>query len=433
MTGASQSWSHWRHSHYTHKILVHDNEDALAAERAAMHTGRCEAWKWGKHNKEAWTEYDWQNSYPRIARDSLLPTKLLGTVSSPSAESLDTLIRKYAVLADCEVTTDTPCVPAQSEGRTLWPIGTFRTVLWDPEICLLREANATIRVHRAWLYKREPALREWAEWIISSLHEKEGTVEPWQKLILKHWSRALIGRFGMRYRAWDKYAVSEESRICISQTYNMDTGSQSELMQVGHDIFVLGKETEINDGAPQITGYIMSEARARLWRASQLIGTDHISYMDTDSLLVDSAGHRYIQSHQHYAIFDGLRSKAKYNRIHIYGPRSAIFDKRLSVSGLPKGSVQNGKDTWTGQVWRGAKESVRLNESNTVNITSTSFNLRYNACRRNYLASGNTAPWVYPPPSAQGARAFRPPRRKNVKGLDYSSVQSFAASEVKRN
>src|SRR6266496_565567 len=36
ITGASQSWNHWRHSHYTHKLLVHDNQEALAAERRAM-------------------------------------------------------------------------------------------------------------------------------------------------------------------------------------------------------------------------------------------------------------------------------------------------------------------------------------------------------------------------------------------------------------
>src|SRR5208282_3731415 len=54
MTGASQAWSHWRHSHYSHKILVHNDQTALSAERAAMHSGRCEAWKWGKYGKTAW-------------------------------------------------------------------------------------------------------------------------------------------------------------------------------------------------------------------------------------------------------------------------------------------------------------------------------------------------------------------------------------------
>src|SRR5208282_4960997 len=81
MTGASQSWSHFRHSHYTHKILVHDNAEALAAERSAMHSGRCEAYRWGKQTSGPYTEYDWQNSYPRIARDTDMPTKLRGTLT----------------------------------------------------------------------------------------------------------------------------------------------------------------------------------------------------------------------------------------------------------------------------------------------------------------------------------------------------------------
>jgi hypothetical protein len=427
MTGASQSWSHWRHSHYTHPILVHDNDEALAAERAAMHSGRCEAWRWGKHAKSTWYEYDWQNSYPRIARDSLLPTKLLGTVTAPSAESLDVLCRKYAVLADCEVTTDVPCVPAQSDGRTLWPVGKFRTTLWDPEISLLREHDATIRVHRAWLYKREPALKDWAEWILSSLHSHNSPMELWQKLILKHWSRALIGRFGMRYQAWEPFGTAPDSRVYMSQLANSDNGSLTELMQVGTQIFTSGEQQEIDDGCPQITGYIMSEARAKLWRVSQQVGPENVFYMDTDSLVVNSAGHDRIQHNHCPQLFDGLRSKGKYRQIQIFGPRSLILDKRPVVSGMPRGSVQTGKNEWRGEVWRGATESVRLNESNTVRIRSTTFHLRYNRNRRYLCPDSTTVPYSLPSMDPFGYKPDRKAEAERMIANGYPAVLAFAS------
>jgi DNA polymerase type B, organellar and viral len=433
MTGASQSWSHWRHSHYTHPILVHDNEEALCAERAAMHSGRCEAWRWGKYSGQPFYEYDWQNSYPRIARDCLLPTRLAGTVASPSAESLDALCRKYAVLADCEVTTDTPCVPTQSDGRTLWPTGTFRTTLWDPEICVLREAGATVRVYRAWLYKREPALKEWAEWILSSLHDHSHAVEGWKKLILKHWSRALIGRFGMRYSSWEHYATSLESRIYMSDLANSEDGSVSTLMQVGTDIFISGQQKEIDDGCPQITGYIMSEARAKLWRVAQQIGPKNVFYMDTDSLIVNSKGHERIQESLCCNLFDGLRSKGKFRSIQIFGPRSLITDNRPVVAGMPRGSKNMGSDTWSGEVWRGAKESVRLNEANIVSIRSTTFHLRYNSNRRHFEPEGQTVPYSLPGMVPQKDDRIRQTRSERLIANGYPAMLAHNAAVKDRN
>lgn len=387
-----------------------------------MHSGRCEAWRWGKYAGDVWFEYDWQNSYPRIARDTLLPTRLVGSVTSPSAASMDVLVRKYAVLADCEVTTNVPCAPAQENGRTLWPVGDFRSTLWDPEIRLLWENGATVRVHRAWLYKREPALKEWAEWILSSLHTKSETVEPWKKLILKHWSRALIGRFGMRYKSWEKFGTAADSRVYMSELVNSDSGTRAELLQVGCDVFISGEQKEIDDGCPQITGYIMSEARAKLWRVSQQIGPENVFYMDTDSLIVNGAGHNNIQRLSGTNLFDGLRSKGKYRAIQVFGPRSLILDRKPVVSGMPRGSVEVEPKVWQGEVWRGAKESVRLNEPNAVSIRNTTFHLRYNENRRSFEADGTTRPHHIGPNRQIGKSYKRPTRIEEAIENGYPAV-----------
>jgi hypothetical protein len=428
MTGASQAWSHWRHSHYTHPILVHDNSEALVAERAAMHAGRCEAWRWGNYSGDVWYEYDWSNSYPRIARDVGLPTRLAGTVNEPSSKSLRVLISKYCVLADVEVTTDIASVPTSYDGRAIWPVGTFDTVLWDPEISLLLGDGANIRVRKAWLYTRQPALKDWAEWILSSLHDKGQTVEPWQKLILKHWSRALIGRFGMRYRSWEKFATSPDSRVFISQLLNLDTMQQSELMQVGTDIFTSGELKEIDDGCPQITGYIMSEARAKLWRVSQHINPDHVFYMDTDSLIVDSTGNKAIQAENGLGIFDGLRSKGRYRKIHIYGPRTVILDSRPSVSGMPKSSRMVSRAEWAGEVWRGAMESMRRGEPNSVRIQSSVFHLRYNSHRRYFRPDGSTAPYILPDYVPHGGTMQRETRYREAEMNGYPAMLAHSSA-----
>jgi hypothetical protein len=422
MTGASQAWSHWRHNHYTHKILIHDNSDALAAERAAMHAGRCEAWRWGKYDGDVWYEYDWSNSYPRIARDSSLPVRLSGQLANLDPGKFETLAKRYAILAEVEVDTSVACVPASHNGRVIWPTGQFQTTLWDPEIRLLREHGATICVLRAWVYRREPALKEWAEWIISSLHDPTSTLDAWQKLILKHWSRALIGRFGMRYRSWEPFGTAPDSRVSMSILYDTDSGQTSELIQIGSDLFTSGQLKEIDDGCPQITSYIMSEARAKLWRVTQLIGESNVYYMDTDSLVVNSAGHKAIQEANGTGIFEGLRSKGKFRQLQLYGPRSIICDKRPTVAGMPKSAVRDKTGEWVGEVWRGATESIRLGEIDSVRIKDSRFRLRYNSNRRFFDANGTTRPYRLPEYLPDGGMPIQPTRREAAIANGYPSM-----------
>lgn len=410
MTGASQSWAHYRHSLMPYPILVHEHEEVLAAERAAMHTGRAEAWHWGQISREKIWEYDWSNSYPRIARDCELPQAYFGTISKPSIERLETLWQSYCVLAECEVTTDVPCVPTSHEGRIIWPTGTFVTTLWDPELRELRKAKATIRVLRAWLYKRLPILRDWSEWIISSLYDQTGIVEQWKKLILKHWSRSLIGRFGMRYKRWEEFATLKESRISIGIFHNRDDSSTSEIMQIGTKLFKLTDYQEIGDGCPQITGYIMSEARAKLWRVSSAIGQRDILYMDTDSIVVSQTGHKYITDQREMGDYAGLRTKATYHNARIYGPRSAIFGGKPCVSGMAKDSEKISQDHWKSEYWQSARGSIAKGEPNAVVVSYRNFTLRYNERRRAFSANGETVPYVLPA-YIPGANYIRPKTR----------------------
>jgi hypothetical protein len=380
----------------TDPILVHDNSDAINAERAAMHTGRAEAWLWGKIDREKLWEYDWSNSYPRIAKDNELPSQLFGTVTSCTPRRLLELQRQYCVLADVSVSASSPCVPVSHGERTIWPTGNFRTILWNPELDVIRQDGEITEVHKVWLYKRAPVLRGWAEWILSQLGNLAGNVPPWLKLILKHWSRALIGRFGMRYKAWQHYATAPTSRIYCSELYDPESGQKSEIMQVGTDVFMLGELTEPSDACPQITSYVMSAARAKLWRVISQIGRDNCAYMDTDSIVVNINGHHAIQQAHSERDFAGLRSKGEYRRSHIYGPRSAVFAGKPVVAGMPKRPIKVAAHSYEGEIWRSAGEGIKRGEHDTVNVVSRSYTLRYNTNRRAFLDGGGTAPYKLP-------------------------------------
>jgi hypothetical protein len=433
MTGAAQSWSHFRHSHMTHRILIHNDSEAIAAERAAMHTGRAEAWQWGKIDRDKLWEYDWSNSYPRIAQSEDLPASLFGTCSVSDAGKLPGMWRKYKVLADVTISVRQPCVPMSTGERTIWPTGVFRTMLWDPELALVMQHGEITEVHKVWLYRKAPLLKDWAEWILSSLGKTDQSVPEWQKLILKHWSRALIGRFGMRYKQWQKFATAPTSRIFCSELYDRESGERSEIMQVGTDVFTLGELTETNDACPQITSYIMSAARAKLWRVCSSVGRDNVVYMDTDSLVVSFKGHNTIQSANGRGDFAGLRSKGVYRSAHIYGPRSAIFSGRPCVAGMPRKPVQEDFHKWRGEIWRSCQESIRRGEHDTVSVAARSFTLNYNTNRRAFLDNGGTAPYQWPGREPDNTNRTYPAHPRSRAIDDYPALRPLLAAAKGRN
>jgi hypothetical protein len=392
LTGAGQSWAHWRHSHYTHPVLVHPDDEAIKAERRAMWTGRAENWSWGKDLDAPVYEWDWANSYPRIGRDYDVPVRLVGTARTANATELPRLAERYTILADVTIRTEQPVVPTRRDGRILWPVGEFKSTLWWPEIEAVLSEGGTVTPHCVWLYRSEPALQEWGTWIINQVHGKGAIAYPWVPLVLKHWSRTLIGRFATQYQNWEEFGTERDSKVQVGKLFDVDTGLMTDVMQVGHDLHIMTGLSESDDSCPQITSYIMSVARRRLWDALQAVGSENVLYMDTDSLIVNMEGHVILTELTKLGQFNGLRLKDRHRGYEIYGPRSAIIGSRRVFAGMPKAAVRTGEKTFQGEVWTNLEKSLSIGEADRVTIQPRTFTVRYNDNRRQRAEGGRTVP-----------------------------------------
>src|SRR5262249_41362195 len=162
-------------------------------------------------------------------------------------------------------------------------------------------------------------LRKWAEWTLHGIHSEQVRELRWLPIVLKHWSRSLIGRFAMRYQTWERFGTMPSSEIRIGTMVDRDAGTSVDTMQLGHEFYTLGEPREAANACPQITGYIMSEARAKLWRVIRVIGAENVYYMDTDSVTVNSLGSVAISRHSRECDFNGLRLKERHRGYEIYG------------------------------------------------------------------------------------------------------------------
>jgi len=396
LTGPAQAMAAYRHRFMSPMgLLVHRDEEAIAAERRAVWAGRCEVWQHGEISGPLY-EWDYRLAYLHIARESYLPTRLRGTMDEPSIRNVMRLAKTRRVL--CDVTLDTPVetVPAKGSEGILWPVGQFQTTLWDNELQLALDNGAKINVHKAWVYMRWPALHDWANWLLDKLGPDGLAVDDPMRLMLKDWARSLVGRFGSRWPQWDKVARLPDCKLELLPYLDKDTGETGAYLQNGHDWFERSGYVEAPDSMPAIMGYIMAEARCQLWRVIQAAGSENVVYCDTDSVVTNAEGNENLIICGAMNRPDNLIPKAEYKRGLFLGPRQIQLNTELRVAGLPKNAIQRGPRQFEAVLWEGLPESIRSGHPSEVRVYRRHVTVKGSDKRRVHLRGGSTEPFELP-------------------------------------
>jgi hypothetical protein len=350
-TGAGMAYATWRHKYMPDKILVHDDSAALDAERMAMYTGRAEAWKHGKYSGPVWTEIDMRNAYVTIGAECELPRKLHMRVGKLQRKQYNHFASTYRCLCRCRVRTDVPVLPYREGTKTLWPVGTFDGWYWDTEIdCALRY-GADIEIREAYLYVKAPVLKNWAEWILGIIQDRNSDVPPIVRTWLKHCSRALIGRLALRTKSWEYWAENPEGITGITHITDLATNTTRRLMHVGDQTLIETDVGESENSVPMITGWIMSECRVRLWEAMNAAGLANLAHVDTDSILANAAGLAALQRSAGAAWASHWAAKGSWATIDVRAPRHYYRGHERVIAGIPRAAAQAADGSFTGERW----------------------------------------------------------------------------------
>jgi hypothetical protein len=243
-TGSGQSYSAYRRNWLHDRILVHDDDARLMAERTAMWSGRTEAWRHGNIRGGPFLELDMKAAYTRIASQCNVPTVAMGQVYKPNVKQLLERTERFAYLCHVKVETEIPVVPASSGQHTFWPVGEFDTWVWDPELQLLDTYATRVTIARAYKYRVAPALREFSAYVLATLDQPPEDALGLPALVLKHWSRTLVGRFGLRYRSWVPFSNDNDLDLSMVTFIDADSNYMTDMLCVGKDMLLLGDLTE---------------------------------------------------------------------------------------------------------------------------------------------------------------------------------------------
>ena len=393
-TGAGMAWANWRHSHYTHRVLAGGDPANVECEALSVGAGRAEAWRWGMQTEPPYIEWDLPLAYPRVALDAALPVSFFGETRNLKLDLHLNHSEKRRTLIHANVHQDVPVLGVKLNNRWCWAVGDIQGWWWDDELRLAREHGAEIKINRALTYAARPVLHDWAQWAIDFIESPTSPATPLQRAAVKHWSRSLIGRFGLRYEDWKREDLNMEPGIYTSFMADMQEDTTYKLMQIGTQTWLSNERKYSSEAVPSIMSAIMSECRIRLWRLMNIAGLDHVIYVDTDSLICDQIGSDRLAAYVASGGGWGIRAKHVHDSLEILGVRQLITSTDRKIAGVPTTAKRTGEREFTGQVVVGLTTALSRKQTDVVHSPQRKFNLINQDFRRLHISNGQTLPYA---------------------------------------
>lgn len=359
-TLSSQAMYCYRKSFLRDCIIIHNHQPALTLERKALYGGRCECYQIGHVREGLYGEdtngyygnkvpvllsespihhLDSSSLYGHIAATNQVPAVFMGAAN---ANDIEHPARGTGCIADVTVCLSEPIVPyrPRHDSETVWPIGTFRTTLCQPELDLVMPYIT--KVHEAYRYKLAWLFLGWAPWCWKVRTQARARNERTLAGQLKAFSQVLYGKWAQRRRGWifcsgvpapDLWSLWWEKDRNSDNVYRYRSiGGRVERYFQAEE----GPEIETQESCPQITAWVYSLARVWLWRAINAAGRNRVYYVDTDSLWVDSRGLDSLQN-SGYRIgpeLGDLRIVATHQRVEFIGQKHYVADGVLTAAGV---------------------------------------------------------------------------------------------------
>ena len=392
-TGPSTGWNVMLRRHLTEKVLVHANPTVRELEARAMYAGRAETWKWGKLKGGPWYVWDYRNAYAEVCRTTALPAVLRSEVRGVGLPTMRRYEADTRWLVEAEVRTSVPILPVTDADGVFWPVGSFSGWWWDTELLAADHVGVCVKVRRAWKYKASPWLANWAEWVIGQIASSGTSSENLRSVAAKHWARAVPGRSAMRFWDFHDWGESYVPGAQAGPIHDLDAGTEGAMVQVGSRRWEAWQKTWWEQALPQVLSFIMAESRVRLWDAMAVAGFEHVVWVHTDCLVVDTIGHERLRAAVATGRLGSLRYKSTQSSFEPVTPYLVEGSTYRVRAGVPRKSWVDEKGSRHGEHWETLSGALSHGRSDRVIVTDHIFEPDLTDTRRVHLPDGETAPF----------------------------------------
>lgn len=366
-TAASQAAAGYRLTYMHDRIYSHKNAVVTDMERQALFGGRCEARFIGELLSQAGPErpheeaelprpvreflgnlyhLDVNSLYPSVAKNAVLPTRLLAFARDPELSTLHAAIDKKPCVATVSLETPVPVLPYRHNGEVFYPTGGWTGTYAGPELALLLRVGSIVACHALAVYDGSTIYYDYVTRLYAARTAAYNRGDMALAKCLKHTLNASFAKWAQRKRRW----VDVTDRVPPAPYLQWwQDGGKTQYRSIGwvmqREEHFEGMDAELPDNVPAITAYVNSLARVRLWELMVTAGRNHVYYYDTDSLICDQYGFDRLRlCHEVHAQELGkLSVRGRHDVVRIIGRQAYECDGELTLSGTSAPHVREGE------------------------------------------------------------------------------------------
>lgn len=384
-TLASQSLTAFRHRFMYNPPHIHCNELALSVERNGYHGGRVEIFRKENFDIPPYYYLDINSMYPHAMVSHDLPVELLGYTENVPLNYLSPRLSNFYVIADVTLDCDEPLYPLIKDHKLIFPIGKFRTTLYQPELEYAHTHGHIKQIHRCNVYKPGRLFDQYVDFFYHAKREYTEKGLSAYRLIAKLFQNSLYGKFGQLDPKREHIADIEDNGVWRLPIYNANTGEHFQQICWYGAVYNETKEGETSLSCPSIAGAITARARFYLYTLINKANKNNVYYCDTDSLIVNSEGYHNLSIYLNDLELGMLKLEHKSDHLKIYGCKDYEFGDEIKKKGVPQKAVMvednafsymqfEGMITWlnngantTPKAWNTTKRRISVYNKGIVN------------------------------------------------------------------
>ncbi|KKN00194.1 hypothetical protein LCGC14_1140200 [marine sediment metagenome] len=346
VTIASQAFNTFRYRFMSRQPEIHINDQALEMERQAYTGGRTECFFIGERKEDNYYYVDFNSMYPYVMKHRKVPYKLRGYTENVPVNLLKARMTNHYVIADVLLSTEQNCYPLKFNKKLLFPIGTYRTTLHQPELQRAVDNNEIMHIYKCGVYEQDYIFKQYVDFFYKAKVKYTKQNNKTWRYMTKLFLNSLYGKFGQIQpkRVLLEEGDSKEVFRCCGYDDTKDQYYQH-LMWYGN-LYEETKEGETLYSSPAIAGSITAYARSYLYDTLLTIGKENVYYMDTDSYIINQQGYDNIKDILHPTELGKLSLEDSATNVTIFGNKDYIFGDTVRHKGIPKKAKLIAKDTW---------------------------------------------------------------------------------------
>ncbi len=393
-TRGSTAMSAFLLSHYTTKIYIHNNKQAIDLERASYKGGRVECFYIGELEYGNYYLLDVNSLYPYVMRNNPYPVKYTKILHNVTRATFSKFNKDKAIVAKVLIETDLPIYGVR-RGRLTFPVGRFWTTLCKPELEYALKHNHLKQIETCVVYEQENIFRSYVDKFYTLRQDfNTAGVEVFEQLC-KYMMNSLYGKFGQKGENWHKIGDCPNEQDREELVFNMGGRRVTKLRYLLGEIFLMSGHGECFDSFPAIAAHVTAYARMYLWELMQYAGYGNYFYCDTDSLLVNEQGLDNLNDFINENVLGGLKIEQSSQSVIIRGLKDYTFGDKNVIKGIRKNAVQIEKNVYRQEQWPSFRGILRSGKPDTYIVGSTVKHLSREYTKGEVDSKGVVLPFVY--------------------------------------